>query len=85
MCMSGTESQVEGVQGGVVQGEELRTRQTGEHIKEAEGEDSTYSRILKAGLVTRWKVKMLGILKCRKSLNAENVTNNGAFCKTLRL
>lgn len=40
-------------------GEELRTRQTGENIKEAEGEDSTYCRILQAPLVTRWEVKML--------------------------
>lgn len=47
MCMSGFVGWVEGVQGGV-QGEELRTRQTGEYIKEAEGEDSTYCRILKA-------------------------------------
>lgn len=47
MCMSGIVGWVEGVQGGV-QGEELRTRQTGKYIKEAEGEDSTYCRILKA-------------------------------------
>lgn len=58
VCMSGFVGWVEGVQGGV-QGEELRTRQTGEYIKEAEGEDSTYCRILKASLVTRWEVKML--------------------------
>lgn len=50
VCMSGVVGRVEGVQGsrGIVQGEELRTRQTGEYIKEAEGEDSTYCRILKA-------------------------------------
>lgn len=47
-----------GSAGGVVQGEELRTRQTGEYIKEAEGEDSTYCRILNSWLVTRWEVKM---------------------------
>lgn len=47
VCMSGIVGWVEGVQGGV-QGEELRTRQTGKYIKEAEGEDSTYCRILKA-------------------------------------
>lgn len=59
VCMSGVVGRVEGVQGsgGVVQGEELRTRQTGEYIKEAEGEDSTYCRILPAWLMTRWRIK----------------------------
>ena len=47
VCMSGIVGWVEGVQGRSA-GEELRTRQTGEYIKEAEGEDSTYCRILKA-------------------------------------
>lgn len=37
-----------GVQRGV-QGEELRTRQTGNEVKDAEGEDSTYSAQAKAG------------------------------------
>ena len=58
VCMSGIVGWVEGVQGSSA-GEELRTRQTGEYIREAEGEDSTYSGILKAWLVTRWKIKML--------------------------
>lgn len=47
-CMSGVVGRVGGVQGGV-QGEELRTRQKGENIKDAEGEDSTYCAQAKAG------------------------------------
>lgn len=47
-CMSGVVGRVRGVQGGV-QGEGLRTRQKGENIKDAGGEDSTYCAQAKAG------------------------------------
>lgn len=47
-CMSGVGGWVRGVQGGV-QGEGLRTRQKGEKVKDAEGEDSTYCSQAKAG------------------------------------
>lgn len=43
VCMSGIVGWVEGVQGRSA-GEELRARQTGEYIKEAEGEGSTLQR-----------------------------------------
>lgn len=54
VCMSRIVDWVEGVQG-CVQGEELRTRQTGKYITEAEGEDFTYCGTLKAWLATRWE------------------------------
>lgn len=57
-CMSGVVGRVRGVQRGV-QGEELRTRQTGNKVKDAEGEDSTYSAAheLKLAPAARWEVK----------------------------
>lgn len=57
-CMSGVVGRVRGVQRGV-QGEELRTRQTGNKVKDAEGVDSTYSAAceLKLAPAAPWEVK----------------------------